>query len=363
MFGILFWSLLLSIVFFLRRRDHHCGIDWWWWKTPHKSDPVRSPGTLTYSKVLKPAKPRRVHILGTYSKTMSFSEYKRKQNKQLQNCTAKPPHRHSFRHPLPSLCRPHPPPTITNTFTSTSSRLFHHAFPAGAPIPHVFTTDTFNCLPTEDVFTIVWDTGCSRSITPDVRDFVDGPHPVPSNSKVLGFGNAAVSGIGTVEWVILDDNHQPYTIKTSALLVPAARTRLLSTQSYLKELSCLDTSCLSIQTSTGIQLTLPHGATLGIPYNAANNLPIKSAARPLSLAKSNFEYNLCVTDKANQNLTAPQKELLCWHFRLGHRDMLATQHLLRGGHLGNDPVKLLARQVRSSKMCFMPVWKAKTQIC
>ena len=46
--------------------------------------------------------------------------------------------------------------------------------------------------------------------------------------------------------------------------------------------------------------------------------------------------------KANQNLTAPQKELLCWHFRLGHRDMLATQHLLRGGHLGNDPVKLLA---------------------
>ena len=62
----------------------------------------------------------------------------------------------------------------------------------------------------------------------------------------------------------------------------------------------------------------------------------------LSLAKSNFEYNLCVTNKANQNLTAPQKELLCWHFRLGHRDMLATQHLLRGGHLGNAPLKLLA---------------------
>ena len=233
-------------------------------------------------------------------------------------------------------------PTTSNTFTSTSSRLFHHAFPAGAPIPRAFTTDTFNRLPTEDVFTFVWDTGCSRSITPDVWDFVDGPHPVPSHSKVLGFGNAAVSGIGTVEWVVLDDNRQPYTIKTSALLVPASRTRLLSTQSYLKELSSLDSSCSSMQTSTGIQLTLPHGTTLGIPYNAANNLPITSAARPLSLAKNNFEYNLCVTNEANQNLTAPQKELLRWHFRLGHRDMLATQHLLRGGHLGNDPVKLLA---------------------
>ena len=235
-----------------------------------------------------------------------------------------------------------PPPTITNTFTTTSSRLFHHAFPAGAPIPRAFTTDTFNCLPPEDVFTFVWDTGCSRSITPDVQDFVDGPHPVPSNSKVLGFGNATVSGVGTVEWVVLDNNRQPYTIRTSALLVPASRTRLLSTQSYLSELACLDNSCSSIQTSAGIQLTLPHGTTLHIPYNAANNLPITSAARPLSLAKNNFEYNLCVTDKANQNLTAPQKELLCWHFRLGHRDMLATQHLLRGGHLGNAPLKLLA---------------------
>ena len=165
-FGILFWSLLLSILFFLCRRDHHCGIDWWWWKTPHKSYPVRSPGTFIHNKVFKPAKPRRVHVPGTYSKTMSFSEHKRRQNKKLQNGTVKPPHRRSFCHPLPSLRRPHTQPTTTNTFLSTSSRLFHHAFPAGAPIPRAFTTDTFNRLPTEDVFTFVWDTGCSRQHHP-----------------------------------------------------------------------------------------------------------------------------------------------------------------------------------------------------
>ena len=46
--------------------------------------------------------------------------------------------------------------------------------------------------------------------------------------------------------------------------------------------------------------------------------------------------------QSQPNLTAQQKELLHWHFRLGHRDMLATQHLLMGGHLRNAPLKLLA---------------------
>ena len=234
-FGILFWSLLLAIVFFLRRRDHHCGIDWWWWKTPHKSDPVCSPGTFTHNKVLKPTKPRSIHIPGTYSKTMSFSEYKRRQNKQLQNRIAKPPHRHSFRHPFPSLRRPSSS-TYNHKHLHISLLLDSSImlFPREHPSPAPSLRTRFNCLPPEDVFTFVWDTGCSRSITPDVRDFVDRPHPVPSNSKVLGFGNASVSGIGTVEWVVLDNNRQPYTIRTSALLVPASRTRLLSTQSYLK---------------------------------------------------------------------------------------------------------------------------------
>ena len=65
-FGILFWFLILAIIFFLCRRDHHCGIDWWWWKTPHKSDPMCSPGTFTHNRALKPTKPKHPHIPGTY---------------------------------------------------------------------------------------------------------------------------------------------------------------------------------------------------------------------------------------------------------------------------------------------------------
>ena len=42
---------------------------------------------------------------------------------------------------------------------------------------------------------------------------------------------------------------------------------------------------------------------------------------------------VCVTNKANQNLTPSQKELLQWHFRLGHIGFQHVQWLIRTGRL------------------------------
>ena len=81
--------------------------------------------------------------------------------------------------------------------------------------------------------------------------------------------------------------------------------------------------------------------------------------RPLTLEKSDFHYNLCVTDKCNQNLSQVQKELLCWHFRLGHRDFSAIQHLLCGGHLGNSPICLLAGKCTPPKCASCQFGKQK----
>ena len=220
--------------------------------------------------------------------------------------------------------------------------LFHNAYTAGTSFPPTFSHDSFSRLQPKDFFTFVWDTGCSRSISPDARDFVQGIQPVVAGSRVQGFGNAAIQGKGLVEWVVLDDSKRPYTIRTMALLVPSARVRLLSTQSYLCELDCINPPSSTLQSSTSMTLSLPHGITVTVPYHSSNNLPISKAARPLTLAKADYQYHLCVTDEGNQNLTDAQKELLRWHFRLGHRDFAAIQHLLRGGHLGNSPLTLLA---------------------
>ena len=43
--------------------------------------------------------------------------------------------------------------------------------------------------------------------------------------------------------------------------------------------------------------------------------------------------SVCVTNKANQNLTPSQKELLRWHFRLGHIGFQHVQWLIRTGRL------------------------------
>ena len=42
---------------------------------------------------------------------------------------------------------------------------------------------------------------------------------------------------------------------------------------------------------------------------------------------------VCVTEKANANLTVAQKELLRWHYQLGHLGMQHVQWLVRQGKL------------------------------
>ena len=43
--------------------------------------------------------------------------------------------------------------------------------------------------------------------------------------------------------------------------------------------------------------------------------------------------NLCVSDEINQNLTETKKELLKWHFKLGHLGLKWLQWLARKGFL------------------------------
>jgi GAG-pre-integrase domain len=48
------------------------------------------------------------------------------------------------------------------------------------------------------------------------------------------------------------------------------------------------------------------------------------------------DIHLCVTDESNQNLSEPQKELLRWHFRLGHINFDSIQLLLWSGALATS---------------------------
>ena len=63
-----------------------------------------------------------------------------------------------------------------------------------------------------------------------------------------------------------------------------------------------------------------------IKYDPKNNLPTRADILP-NHRKNEFKAlacAVCVTNEANQNLTPSQKDLLQWHFRLGH---IGLQHM------------------------------------
>ena len=72
-----------------------------------------------------------------------------------------------------------------------------------------------------------------------------------------------------------------------------------------------------------------------VKYNPKNNLPTNEATLPNQIEKEvkALASAICVTNKANQNLTSSQKELLRWHFRVGNIGFQYVQRLIRTGRL------------------------------
>jgi len=83
-----------------------------------------------------------------------------------------------------------------------------------------------------------------------------------------------------------------------------------------------------------------------VRYNASSNLPIARGFCAADIDTVGGKLNLCVTDEVNQNLTASQKLLLKWHFKLGHLAFQHVQWLARQGYL---PAKISTVDVSTIK--------------
>ena len=88
----------------------------------------------------------------------------------------------------------------------------------------------------------------------------------------------------------------------------------------------------------GRQADLP---TVTRQLDERTNLPM-SVASTDPLSKPAARANLRVTDEKNQNLSRAQKELLRWHFRLGHLNFKSIQLLLQSKTLGESSLKRAA---------------------
>jgi Reverse transcriptase (RNA-dependent DNA polymerase)/GAG-pre-integrase domain len=197
----------------------------------------------------------------------------------------------------------------------------------------------------EDLFTVIWDSGASTSVTPNLLDFAEGLVESAQPTVLQGLASGLqVKGRGIVHWNMLDASGAIRTIQTRALYVPECSQRLLSTQAYIQDLGRLENSGAYHSTLTGTELQLHKGneVLFDVPLDPRTNLPTSRAYRSEGVMKQISHLNLCVTDSANQNITASQKELLRWHFRLGHIRFASVQLLLKTGALAiSDGMKAL----------------------
>ena len=118
----------------------------------------------------------------------------------------------------------------------------------------------------------------------------------------------------------------------------------------------------------GVHLTTGTGeTTLSFPINPGNNLPL---ALPMPMDSGFCTFNLDtdmllfnVSSETNQNLTAPQKELLGWHQKFGHcgfswvQSLMIPRHPQYRIHREEDGLlrKVIATKHQSTRTCDQPI--------
>jgi hypothetical protein len=136
-----------------------------------------------------------------------------------------------------------------------------------------------------------------------------------------------------VEWQIRDVLGTVRTIRTSAFLVKSAPVRLFSPQTYFKEKEnsnanlYVDFQRTELTLHDGSILTFPF-AQINIPYMLPDWQPVVGITlqdQPMMTDRKSI--CMSVAHETNQNLTQPQKELLTWHWKLGHCNFSWVQRL------------------------------------
>jgi hypothetical protein len=86
------------------------------------------------------------------------------------------------------------------------------------------------------------------------------------------------------------------------------------------------------------RLNLGNGTPLTFPYQSGRKLTLMLTSSHfnnpttkvgLTFEDTNILANFTVADEVNENITAAKKELLLWHWKLGHAHMQRVQMMIR----------------------------------
>jgi hypothetical protein len=168
---------------------------------------------------------------------------------------------------------------------------------------------------------IIWDSGASISITPDLSNFHG---PVSPQGKITQLKVIAKSlqmkGHGEVNRAVHNQLGNLQILKVPAYHVPNIKVQFLSTTSLLQtdpdKLITIEPNRLTL---SGIANDNDRGP-ITANVNTQNNLPTSEVYNATDPVKATDALASIVNTVHEQklNLTEAEKELLRWHYRLGH---------------------------------------------
>ena len=161
-----------------------------------------------------------------------------------------------------------------------------------------------------------------------------------TNGKEIGglAKGLTIEGQGWVLWGMLGSNGKVRVLKLPCLYIPESPQRLLGTTSFCKtypgERVILDSQKALMTGRKGDPDRIPVIAIV----DHRTDLPTCLTFLPKVLQPAVIHLNniIATVHKDNINLTDPEKELLRWHFRLGHLDFRRIQFLMRAGTLAHS---------------------------
>lgn len=206
-----------------------------------------------------------------------------------------------------------------------------------------------------DSLELIVDTGCTKTGTGYVEDFVPGTLKALDQPILMDgiAGGLEITKAGVVRYEVLDDTGELQVIEADAYYIPSLNCRLFSPQSYFRQLQKDgkdpgEKAGLHVK-HNGATMIWPNEARMSILYDRQTHLPRVRAYKNALKTADTLALTGCVTEESNQNLTAAQKLLLRWHFRLGHIGFATVQWLGRQGLLGPHGEKMGAASLDAPK--------------
>ncbi len=227
-------------------------------------------------------------------------------------------------------------------------------------------------VPSDDIFHVIFDTGCSVSSTYCLHDFEQPPLLGNWGFVMTAAGPLNIQGFGLASWLFMsDDGSTNHKILVPCHYVPDSDVRLFSPQDYCRYHN-VDRSIDSYGGHSGGVWFRIHdsGALVHCHMDMSSNIPVVMATndgRPTcSISDCDCGLSGCISTTAgsftqsvflpaNLNLSHSQQGLLLDHYRLGHISFTDIQHFY--GLLGDSGVSCLRGKPGASK-CPIPLCTA-----